>query len=77
MVALVLVFKADDHVIVKMKITNKDNKKAREYAMGYYIENAKKKNPEFKLNKAWKTEIQRYINGIISAQEFNEWTKSN
>lgn len=59
-----------------MKITNKDTKKAREYAMMYYIEQAKKKNSEFKLTKDYKVEIERYINGIISAEEFTEWTKN-
>jgi hypothetical protein len=59
-----------------MKITNKDTKKAREYAMMYYIEQAKKKNPTFKLTKDYKVEIERYVDGIISAQEFNDWTKT-
>jgi len=59
-----------------MKVTNKDTKKAREYAMMYYIEQAKKKNPAFKLTKDYKVEIERYINGIISAEEFTEWTKN-
>jgi hypothetical protein len=58
-----------------MKITNKDNKKAREYAMMYFLEQSKKKNPTFKLTKELKIEIERYINGIISAQEFNECHK--
>ena len=60
-----------------MKITNKDNKKAREYAIMYFLEQSKKKNPTFKLTKDLKVEIERYINGIISAQEFNEWHKTN
>jgi nucleoid DNA-binding protein len=60
-----------------LKITNKDDRKAREYAMMYFIEQSKKKNPTFKLTKDLKVEIERYINGIISAQEFNEWHKSN
>lgn len=59
-----------------MKITNKDNKKAREYAMMYFIQESKKKNPEFKLTKEYKVEIERYVNGIISAEEFIEWTKN-
>ena len=59
-----------------MKITNKDTKKAREYAMMYFIEQTKKKNPAFKLTKDYKVEIERYINGIISAEEFTEWTKN-
>jgi hypothetical protein len=42
----------------------------------YYIEQAKKKNPAFKLTKDYKVEIERYINGIISAEEFTEWTKN-
>ena len=59
-----------------MKITNKDTKKAREYAMMYFLEQSKKKNPTFKLTKDLKVEIERYINGIISAEEFTEWTKN-
>jgi hypothetical protein len=59
-----------------MKITNKDNKKAREYAIMYFLEQAKKKNPTFKLTKDYKVEIERYVDGIISAQEFNDWTKT-
>lgn len=59
-----------------MKISNKDTKKAREYAMMYYIDQAKKKNPEFKLTKEYKAEIERYVNGIISAEEFTEWNKN-
>ena len=62
---------------LKMKITNKDNKKAREYAIMYFLEQAKKKNPTFKLTKEYKVEIEHYVNGIISAQEFNEWLKNN
>jgi hypothetical protein len=59
-----------------LKITNKDNKKAREYAMMYFLEQSKKKNPTFKLTKDLKVEIERYINGIISAEEFTEWIKN-
>ena len=60
-----------------MKITNKDDRKAREYAILYFLEQSKKKNPTFKLTKPLKVEIENYVNGIISAQEFNEWTKNN
>lgn len=60
----------------QMKITNKDTKKAREYAMMYFLEQSKKKNPAFKITKDYKVEIERYINGIISAEEFIEWTKN-
>lgn len=59
-----------------MKITNKDNKKAREYAMMYFLEQTKKKNPAFKLTKDYKVEVERYVNGIISAQEFTDWIKT-
>lgn len=59
-----------------MKITNKDTKKAREYAMMYFLEQTKKKNPAFKLTKDYKVEVERYINGIISAEEFIEWIKN-
>lgn len=59
-----------------MKITNKDTKKAREYAMMYFLEQTKKKNPAFKLTKDYKIEVERYINGIISAEEFIEWIKN-
>lgn len=59
-----------------MKITNKDTKKAREYAMMYFLEQTKKKNPAFKLTKDYKVEVERYVNGIISAQEFTDWTKT-
>lgn len=59
-----------------MKITNKDTKKAREYAIMYFLEQTKKKNPAFKLTKDYKVEIKRYVEGVISADEFKNWTKT-
>lgn len=58
-----------------MKVTKKDDKKAREYALMYHIKNIKKKNPKWKPDELYKIEAKRFVDGVISAGEFIEFNK--
>jgi hypothetical protein len=58
-----------------MKVSKKDEKKAREYALMYLIKGIKTKNPKWKPNSFYKLEAKRFVDGIISAGEFIEFNK--
>ena len=56
-------------------ITKGDDKKARIYAINYLIEQNKKKVPNWEPDDWYNLEVDRFINGIISAGEFSEYNK--
>lgn len=58
-----------------MKVTNKDDKKARKYALMYHIKKIKKNNPHWKPDELYEIEAKRFIDGVISAGEFIEFNK--
>ena len=50
-------------------------KKARQYAAAYFIEQNKKRYPKWTPTKEYQKELKRFIDGIITANEFIEKNK--
>jgi hypothetical protein len=53
----------------------KAEKKARKYAAAYFIEQNKKRYPKWTPTKEYQKELKRFIDGIITANEFIEKNK--
>jgi hypothetical protein len=51
-------------------------KKARQYAAAYLVEQNKKRFPKWTPTKEYQKELKRFINGIITAEEFTERNKA-